>query len=92
MLSVLFVCLSVCFVWQKKLPVDIMCENFSSNQILGRCTETVLPDKYVVGPSILCVFFFFLRRFNIVLCFRLLYAIVLSSDVFDARARTRACV
>ena len=26
------------------------------------------------------------------LCFRLLYAIVLSSDVFDAHARARACV
>ena len=26
------------------------------------------------------------------LCFRLLYAIVLSSDVFDARVRARACV
>ena len=26
------------------------------------------------------------------LCFRLLYAIVLSSDVFDARARSRVCV
>ena len=29
---------------------------------------------------------------HIVLCFRLLYDIVLSSDVFDARARARVCV
>ena len=38
-------------------------------------------------------FFFLLRCFSIiVLCFRLLYAIVLSSDVFDACARARVCV
>ena len=43
--------------------------------------------------ELICMLFFFSQTFeHIVLRFRLLYAIVLSSDVFDARVRARVCV
>ena len=44
--------------------------------------------------ELICMRFFLdvLTYSDIVLCFRLLYAIVLSSDVFDDRARARVCV
>ena len=41
--------------------------------------------------ELICMRFFFQMFQHIVLCFRLLYAIVLSSDVFDARACVCLC-
>ena len=41
--------------------------------------------------ELICIFFSHMFK-HIVLCFRLLYTIVLLSDVFDARARVCVCV
>ena len=51
------------------------------------CTWIHESDAELICMRFLLLVFFFFFFSDVLLCFRLLYAIVLSSDVFDARAR-----
>ena len=56
------------------------------------CTWIHESDARVDLYAFFFFFFFFSDVLAYLLCFRLLYAIVLSSDVFDARAHVCVCV